>query len=77
MLVSTQIWAMPSNFLLVPLHGLVVGTRGSLGRNYLCRIPNDGTPGHYTVPEPTGFLNWGVAGKGTPQFRELVGSEAV
>ena len=33
MLVSTQIRAMPTNFLPVPSHGLVVGTRGSLGRN--------------------------------------------
>ncbi len=34
MLVSSQFWALPSNFLPVPLHGLMAGTRGSLGRNY-------------------------------------------
>ena len=59
MLVSTQIRAMPSSFPPVPSHGLVVGTRGSLGRNYLCRIPYDGTPGHYTASEPTSSLNTG------------------
>ena len=50
---------MPSNFLPVPSHGLMVGTRGSLGRNYLCRFPSDGTPGHYTASEPTSSLNTG------------------
>ena len=59
MLVSSQIRAMPSNFLPVPLHGLMVGMRGSLGRNYLCRFPYDGTPGHYTASEPTSSLNTG------------------
>ena len=44
MLVSTQIRAMPSNFPPVPSHGLMVGTRGSLGRNSPLPIPQQWHP---------------------------------
>ena len=60
MLVSSQIRAMPTNFLPVPSHGLVVGTRGSpLAGTPRCRFSDYGTPGHYTASEPTSSLNTG------------------
>ena len=70
MLVSSQIRAMPSSFPSVPSHGLMVGTRGSPWQELpLCRFSDNGTPGHYTVSEPTSSLNRGVPFPVTPPQR--------
>ena len=69
-MVSSQIRAMPSNFLFMPLHGIVVGTRGSLGRN--SPLPNlqQGHPRAlhclraYQLPK-----HWGVPFPATPPQR--------
>ena len=51
---------MPSNFRLVPLHGFMAGTRGSLGRNYpLPILKLWHPPGPATVSEPTSSLKPG------------------
>ena len=37
----------------------VMGRMAPLAGTLLCRIPYDGTPGHYTASEPTSSLNTG------------------
>ena len=61
---------MPTNFLPVPSHGLVVGTRGSLGRNSPLPIPQRWHPRAlhclraYQLPK-----HWGVPFPATPPQR--------
>ena len=57
MLVSSQILGLALQFSFVPLHGLMAGTRGSLGRNYPLLILQLWHP--VTVSEPTSSLKPG------------------
>ena len=50
---------MPSNFPSCPCTVSWLGRVAPLAGTLLCRIPNNGTPGHYTASEPTSSLNTG------------------
>ncbi len=69
MLVSSQFWALPSNFPPCPCTVSWLGRVAPLAGTTLCRFPNNGTPGHYTASEPTSSLNWGVPSLATPPRR--------
>ena len=69
MLVSTQILGHAPQFSLVPLHGFVAGTRGSLGRNYPLPILRQWHPRALHCLRAYQLPNWGVPSLATPPQR--------